>query len=67
MRTKFNFKKNTATFTGIMNESQLEMVTLPASKVGCKTEVADFCTKVVVSGTVDQMNAFVLAFNAQLK
>jgi hypothetical protein len=66
MKTRLNFKKNTATFSNIQNESQLEIVLSAASKASCKTEQLDCSTKVIVSGTSDQMNAFVRAFNSQL-
>ncbi len=64
MNARANFKKNTYTFTNIGNESQLEQVLSAAEKAGCKTEQLDASTKVIVSGTADQMNAFAAAFNS---
>jgi hypothetical protein len=62
MKAKYN--KTNITFTGISNESQLEDVTMTAERAECKHEVSDYSTKVVVTGTPDQLKKFINLYNA---
>ena len=61
MKAKAN--KTNITFTGIANESQLESVTYCAEKSKCKYKQEDFATKVVVTGTPEQLKTFTNNWN----
>ena len=50
-------------FTGVSNESQLEDVESPAKRAKCKVERQDCCTKIIVTGTKEQIADFVKKYN----
>lgn len=73
MKIKQNLKKvpYSCTFSGIMNESQLDQVDrhaiTPAKEIGCEVETLEHSTKVVISGTAEQMNKWQAAYNKSLR
>jgi len=62
MRTRVTVSK--ITFTGIANESQLEQVLTPAEESGCQVDQQDAHTKVIVTGTPEQIAKYIELYNA---
>lgn len=67
MVIKCETKRNRIVVTHIFNESQLDLVLRTTEKAGCQKQQLDASTKVVVSGTPAQLNAFVAAWNAEVR
>ena len=61
---KIKLSKGQITFTGIQNESQLESVTSIAPVTSCKVKQLDNGCKAIVTGTLDQLLAYVRIYNA---
>jgi hypothetical protein len=55
--------KTKITFTGIQSEGMLDDITYHATKTGCKYVQSDYATKVVVTGTAEQIEAYTKSYN----
>jgi len=60
-----NIRKNKKSiiFTDVMNEGLLDVIMGCCSVANCRHEITEFSTKVRVTGTITQLNDFIISYN----